>query len=465
MVLRHAFRLHLSSRAPLRDRDHFEARRRVSTARAYHLYTGTLYLLGIVSVYWLARIGSGSRGGALLSAAGTALVSPSFLLLPVVRHDSFFEIPQRLHVLMAYGEGPHISALAVMPAALALSFLALRSRNRLALAGAAVLCALTVANNFYGATALAIFFPVLAWSVWVGRPQRSVWFIAAGISALAYALSAFWLTPSYLRVTAMNLSLVAFPGNTWSRLVALLAVLLFCGLTWRWGARKPERVWTIFVAGAGLFLSLYVLGFYYFGFLVAGDPRRLVPELDLALVFVMTGVVRALWVAKPNLRVLVLLVPLAAAHPVLRYMRNAYFPFPKAANIDHQYEFLMSKWIHDHLPGARVLPSGTVRFWFDAWFDNAQEDGGSEQQGTLQPDASRRPLSERRRRTRGHRYLVGTGFGHGRRHRPGQYRPRSLPRLSKAGEVPRARAGALRRSAWDGDLRDSAAVPRNRPRR
>lgn len=353
----------------------------VSTARAYHLYTGTLYLLGIVSVYWLARIGSGSRGGALLSAAGTALVSPSFLLLPVVRHDSFFEIPQRLHVLMAYGEGPHISALAVMPAALALSFLALRSRNRLALAGAAVLCALTVANNFYGATALAIFFPVLAWSVWVGRPQRSVWFIAAGISALAYALSAFWLTPSYLRVTAMNLSLVAFPGNTWSRLVALLAVLLFCGLTWRWGARKPERVWTIFVAGAGLFLSLYVLGFYYFGFLVAGDPRRLVPELDLALVFVMTGVVRALWL-KPNLRVLVLLVPLAAAHPVLRYMRNAYFPFPKAANIDHQYEFLMSKWIHDHLPGARVLPSGTVRFWFDAWFDNSEEDGGSEQ-GTL----------------------------------------------------------------------------------
>ncbi len=227
----------------------------MSTARAYHLYTGTLYVLGILSVYWLVIVGSGSRGSAFLAASATALTSPSFLLLPVIRNDSFFEIPQRLHVLMAYGEGPHISALSVLPAALALSFLALRTRNRLALAGAAILCAFTVANNFYGATALLIFFPVLAWSVWVGQPRRSVWLLAAGIAALAYALSAFWLTPSYLRVTAANLSLVAVPGNAWSRLLAVLVALAYCGLSWRWGARKPERAWTIFVAGGGLSLQ------------------------------------------------------------------------------------------------------------------------------------------------------------------------------------------------------------------
>jgi hypothetical protein len=31
------------------------------------------------------------------------------------------------------------------------------------------------------------------------------------------------------------------------------------------------------------------------------------------------------------------------------------------------------------MPGARVLPAGTVRFWFDVWFDNAQPHGGSDQ--------------------------------------------------------------------------------------
>ena len=29
--------------------------------------------------------------------------------------------------------------------------------------------------------------------------------------------------------------------------------------------------------------------------------------------------------------------------------------------------------------GSSVLPSGTVRFWYDAWFDLAQQDGGSAQ--------------------------------------------------------------------------------------
>ena len=36
------------------------------------------------------------------------------------------------------------------------------------------------------------------------------------------------------------------------------------------------------------------------------------------------------------------------------------------------------------MPDARVLPSGTVRFWFDAWHDLADLGGGSEQ-GLLNP--------------------------------------------------------------------------------
>jgi hypothetical protein len=43
------------------------------------------------------------------------------------------------------------------------------------------------------------------------------------------------------------------------------------------------------------------------------------------------------------------------------------------------YEYRTAKWVHDHLPGERVLPSGSIRFWFDAWSDNPQPDGGSMQ--------------------------------------------------------------------------------------
>jgi hypothetical protein len=65
--------------------------------------------------------------------------------------------------------------------------------------------------------------------------------------------------------------------------------------------------------------------------------------------------------------------------PALRYLKHAWTPFPKAAPLENVYEYKTAKWVNDHLPGARVLPAGTVRFWFDAWFDNAQPDGASDQ--------------------------------------------------------------------------------------
>ena len=131
-----------------------------STAKSYHIYIGLLYVFGLVSVYWLVLMGSGSRGGAWLSALAVALLSPCLCWFGILGNDSSWMVPQRLHALMSYGEGPHISALSVLPAALAATFVALRGWRPAALALAGALCAFTVANNFYGATALAMFFPV-----------------------------------------------------------------------------------------------------------------------------------------------------------------------------------------------------------------------------------------------------------------------------------------------------------------
>jgi hypothetical protein len=361
---------------------------RVLPARAYHLYIAFFYVFGIVAVYSLVRTGSRSRGSALLAAAATALLSPSFLLLAEIRRDSGYWVPQRLHVLMAFGEGPHISALSILPAALAVAFLALRSWRPVALAAAGALCALVVANNFYGATALAIFYPIMVWSVWVGERNRGVWLRAAAIPLLAWGLSAFWLTPSYVKITLMNLKWVSQPANTTAQMVLPIIVALYCLVSLRVAGRRPEREWPIFVYGAAAVFSVYVLAYYYFGLTVSGDARRLVPELDLALTLAFVEAIRKLW-AKPALRVPVALAVLLAFYPALRYLKHAWSPFPKSAPLATVHEYKMAKWVQDHLPGARVLPSGSVRFWLDVWSDNAQADGGS-MQGMLNqilPDA------------------------------------------------------------------------------
>ena len=96
----------------------------VSAARAYHLYIAIFYALGIAGVYWLVYAGTRSRVQAWLAAVFTALLSPSFVFMSNLRYDSLFWVPQRLHVLMSYGEGPHITSLAILGLTLALSFVA-----------------------------------------------------------------------------------------------------------------------------------------------------------------------------------------------------------------------------------------------------------------------------------------------------------------------------------------------------
>lgn len=350
----------------------------VLPARAYHIYIAVFYVFGILAVYWLARVGSGSRAAAWLAAAATALLSPSFLLLGVVRHDSPFRTPQRLHVLMAYGEGPHISALCILPAALAAAFLALRSRGCVALVAGSALCALVVANNFYGATALAIFYPILVWSVWLGERGGAVWLRAAAIPLLAWGLNAFWLTPSYVRITLTDLKWVAQPANLPSRIVLLVAVAIYGAMSLRLSRRKREREWPAFVFGSALVFGIYVIGNYDFGLNIWGDARRFVPELDLALTLALVECARTLW-RKPRFRVPVAVAIALAFLPSLRYLRHAWASFPKAAPLETVYQYQTAGWIARHLPHARTMASGSVRLWLDDWSDTAQLQGGSDQ--------------------------------------------------------------------------------------
>jgi hypothetical protein len=350
----------------------------VSTANSYHLYIGLMYVFGLVSIYWLVLVGTRSRGAAWLSALAVALCSPCLLLVQHLRGDSPWMIPQRLHVLMAYGEGPHISALSVLGAALAASFVALRSWRPAALALAGVLCAFTVANNFYGATALAMFFPVVAWSFWLGLRDKFVWLRALGIVTLAGGLSAFWLTPSYLRLTLINMKWVSLPPDRRAQLFMLGVIIIFCDASYRWAHRRPDRIWPVFVMGSAAIFSVDVLGMFYFDVRVAGEPSRLAPELDLALLLLIVLLITSLWKV-PRLRIEAVVLTIFLFLPAPKYLKHAYSPFVRVANWEDQFERRITYWVSENLPGERVMASGTIRFWLNAWFDNPQPEGGSDQ--------------------------------------------------------------------------------------
>jgi hypothetical protein len=347
--------------------------------RAYRFYTGFFYCLGIAGVYLLIRAGTGMRGGAWLGAAATALVSPTFLVMSRYRIDSYLWGPQRLHVLVEYGEGPHVTAVALIPIALAFAWRALAERRPTALALAAVFAAAVVSNNFYGATSLAISYAALVWSFWVTRRGEKWFAYAVAIPVLAYGLTAFWLVPSYFRITLANMKYVAAPTNGWSIAVVIAGAAAFAWASYRLANGRPERTWGVFVAGLFGFFALDVLGDYFIGLHITGQAGRLVPELDLAAILGAITVLAVLWRRGGALRLAGAVVAFAGLATAAGYLQRPWQIFPPADDYRARVEYRIPEWLWHNMPEARTFPVGSVRFWLDAWRDLPELGGGSEQ--------------------------------------------------------------------------------------
>ena len=369
--------------------------------RAYHIYVAFLYCLGIAGVYVLVRLGSNSRRAAWLAAAAAALVSPSYLFMANIRAAGLHIAPWRLTVLEVYGEGPHMSALALLGFALAVCWIAVRDASPRMIALAGVLCALVVSHNFYGATALVIFFAVLCWSLWVTHRENRMWLRAAVIAVLAYGLTAFWLSPSYVRITNANLKLVSEQGNMWSLWIALAVAVAFVMATDKLVRGQRAAAWGVFLSGSVVFFALNVFGQHYFNFRVVGEPTRWIPEFDLAVILLVVEGLRRLWGSQLPQRLLAVRlprrlewlktrnwVPMGLAVVIAlggfaassrHYLKRPWRLYQREPEYQQRVEFRIPEWISRNLPDSRTLVTGSVRFWYNTWHDLAQSGGGSEQ--------------------------------------------------------------------------------------
>jgi hypothetical protein len=351
------------------------------TVKAYHFYTIFFYCVGIPGVYLLVRAGGRSRAAAWLCALATGLMSPTFLFLKNMRLDAGpWRVPVRFGVLIRYGEGPHITALCLLPMALAFTWWAMEANRPRALALAGIFCAAVVSNNFYGATSLAMLFPLLVWSFFVTSGNRKMIFPALAIPLLAYGLTAFWLSPSYLRITLHNMQYVSEKGSSWSLFAAVVVVLAFGYASYELAHSRPERTWALFVVGSVIFFGVNVAGNHFLNFRVIGEPGRLIPELDLVIILGAALLLEWMWLRRgPWLKIVVAVVVIVAFATTRHYIRHGRQVIQTWPDYQSRVEYRVTDWLWKNMPDARVLPSGTVRFWFDAWHDLNEMSGGSEQ--------------------------------------------------------------------------------------
>jgi len=361
-----------------------------SIPHAYHILIALCYAFGIAATYMFVLGARGSRGSAWLAAAGVALLSPCFMLGPDLRRDSPFGVPWRLHVLTTYGEGPHISSIAFLPMAWLGAWRRFRGGGIHWLLLSACSAALVVTFNFYGATSLAITFPMLMWACWLEKRDWRILRDSVWIVAIAYGLCAWWLAPSYLQITMRNLALVALQSRRSS--VWLLAILLIIYIAASLAIRKRTALpaYPFFAWTGLLFLTIYAFGFRWFQFQVAGDSQRLFPEWDLFAI--LCGVIIATRLAKwrptdrfrllPGMCLALMLLP--CFRSVTRYLQNAYIEFRADRRWQSRVEYRTQELLLRNYPDQRVYVTGTIRLWYNAWRDGLQVDGGS-MQGILNP--------------------------------------------------------------------------------
>jgi hypothetical protein len=347
----------------------------------YRTIVSLMTCLGPVTLFLMALHLTCNRKWAFIAAVSYSLISPSYALFPAVEKDrGVAQLPWRIQVLAKYGEGPHNTALTLLPLALVALFRAATEYGYRRIFIAAVVLAAIPLCNWVGAFALAISSVILLLAAW-GEPKfqyRST-LAAAG---LAYLLACFWLTPSFIKTIAFNWPVDSFAYHLKQEQVWLLAGMLGGALAIRVAFRvfRGSTYFCMVTLGAFVF-GWVATAFYVYGLDTIPESRRYAVEFEL---FAALAIVEALRLAVRNPNSTVRMCAWGAAGVMLlvgspqlyAYVAQGYSWRPAAP--EKTIEYRLGQWMAQHPPQGRVFASGGMRFRLNSWFDLPQVGGGFE---------------------------------------------------------------------------------------
>jgi hypothetical protein len=355
-------------------------------AYAYRLITAVLACLGPVSVFFFVLYFTGSRRWALAAALAYTLCSPSYGLFRTIEKDrGIVQLPWRIQVLAKYGEGPHNAGLTLLPMAVVALWAAAAGRKRRQILAAALLLAALALTNWVAALAAALCALTLLVTLAFEKDARARVLTIAGAGVLAYLVACFWLTPSFVRTTALNWPADAFNYQLESAQIWLLVGLPAALLALRaLLARMKVEAYRCFVTLAAFAFGWIVVIYYSHGLSTIPESRRYAVEFELFLLLALVEWLRwALQHPYPMLRRCAIgcaaIMLLAGAGQAARYVTQGYAPwrpFPKERSI----EYRCGRALAERAPAGRIFASGGLRYRLNSWFE-LQQVGGTFESG------------------------------------------------------------------------------------
>lgn len=351
----------------------------MSAARAYHFGLGIAYALGPVTLFALALRLTRSLAPAFAAGLLYSLISPSALLLPLVRQDLGSAWgAQRLHVAVSYADVPHMASLTLLPlAVLALDrWLERRTPVRLLLATLAF--AAVPLTNVPGAVALGLALLAYA-SAFFSRVRE--WLAAVGVGLLGYLLTVLWMPPSALLTVFSNArQMDPARGTAWKYPAA---ALIFAAAVWAVRRARVPRHLAFPLLFASLTGAIVFLD-SWFAIALISQPGRFHIAFEMALVLAAVFTIAAI-VPRSNVSraaaaaALTIFAAVQISH-YRAYARELLQPI----DMESRSEYKVARWLAEHSPDARTLAPGSLAFWLNAFADTPQVTGCCDQ-GILMP--------------------------------------------------------------------------------
>jgi len=350
-----------------------------SAALAFHQVCAAFYCLGPVAVLLLAYTVTKQPGTSFFGALAYSIVSPSAVLIPAITHEvgGILRL-RRLHVLVAYGEGPATAALTIFALAVLFLYLSITRGTMWMKVAAGALMGLTVLTNAFGGTLLGIAALCLLCTIETPRVWRNAAMIALiGLLAWSWILPLF--PPSVLAAIRMNSPTVdgdyRYTFRTWIAL-AILAVAFAVLAFWLRKLRLKQE-FQFFGLFAFLTASIVMLAFFA-GVYLLPQPHRYQVAMDMAIcLLVVFGCREAARRLPPRTGLALvgacLVLAVLQTRYALRYARASIHSIPK---IEETAVYKVANWANDHLRGKRIFVGGAYGFYFNDFTDTPQMTGG-----------------------------------------------------------------------------------------
>jgi hypothetical protein len=348
-----------------------------STAHAFNFVTGVFCVTGPAFLFVFAWRVSRYLETSFFAALLYSLFSSSVMFQSFRNDVGGVWNPWRLRVLIFYGEGPHTTAVSILPLVLLSIYFAIRTRRFLWIAAAGFGMAFLVLVNAFGAVDLAVGCACLILALPFKEIPRAA--LCTGATAVvAYLWASPYLTPTLIQTIWVDSQSV--DGDFKFRGLILTQCLILIGFIGLWLTARwiPDYFTRFSVLFAFVFFAI-TAAFAMWGRAALPQPHRYSVEMDLALPLAVAFTLRAAVMRIPvSGRVAgVVLMAILAVHQTVHFRRYARYISAKI-DITQTIEYNVAKAVDRYLGERRAFVSAQAGTWLNVFSDTPQMNSGHE---------------------------------------------------------------------------------------